>query len=84
MINRRKRIQLEPEGINAKRPDTSRRTAERLWLNRRMLLVKGAVGAGFVALGGRLAQLQLVEQETYQEQATDFTHRNRLELASAA
>jgi penicillin-binding protein 2 len=46
-----------------------------------MLLVKGAVATGFVALGGRLAQLQLVEQETYQEQASDFTHRNRLELA---
>ncbi len=81
MINRRKRIQFEPEGINAKRPDTSRRTAERLWLNRRMLLVKGAVAGGFVALGGRLAQLQLMEHETYQEQATSYTHRNRLQLA---
>lgn len=73
MINRRKRIPLEPEGIHAKRPDTSRRTAERHWLNRRMFLAKGAVAAGFVALGGRLAQLQLFEKNDYQEQATDYT-----------
>jgi penicillin-binding protein 2 len=81
MINRRKRIQLEPEGINARRPDTSRRTGERRWLNRRMFIVKGAVAGGFVALGGRLAQLQLLEREEYQEQATNYTHRLRLEVA---
>ena len=73
MINRRKRIPLEPEGIHAKRPDTSRRTAERHWLNRRMFLTKGAIAAGFAALGGRLAQLQLVEKHDYQEQANDYT-----------
>ncbi|MGH2548243.1 MAG: hypothetical protein ACRDHN_02580, partial [Thermomicrobiales bacterium] len=76
MINRRKRIPLEPEGIHAKRPDTSRRSAERHWLNRRMFLVKGAVATGFVALGARLAQLQLLEKNDYQEQATAYTTRN--------
>lgn len=81
MINRRKRIQLEPEGIHAKRPDTSRRTRERRWLNRRMFIVKGAVAGGFAALGLRLAQLQLVQREDYQRQASDYTHRVRLELA---
>ena len=81
MINRRKRIQLEPEGINARRPDTSRSTRERRWLNRRMFIVKGAVAAGFIALGGRLAQLQLLEREDYQEQASNYTHRLRLENA---
>jgi penicillin-binding protein 2 len=73
MINRRKRIPLEPEGIHAKRPDTSRRSAERHWLNRRMFLVKGAVATGFAALGARLAQLQLLEKTDYQEQADDYT-----------
>ncbi|MCC6703782.1 MAG: penicillin-binding protein 2 [Thermomicrobiales bacterium] len=81
MINRRKRIQLEPEGINARRPDTSRRTRERRWLNRRMFIVKGAVAGGFVALGGRLAQLQLLDREEYQEQASNYTHRLRLQVA---
>ena len=81
MITRRKRIQLEPEGINARRPDTSRGTRERRWLNRRMFLVKGAVAGGFVALGARLAQLQLVQEERYEEEASNYTHRLRLEEA---
>lgn len=75
MLSRRKRIPFEPEGIHAKRPDTSRRSAERHWLNRRMFLVKCAVATGFVALGGRLAQLQLFEKTNYQEQADDYTQQ---------
>jgi penicillin-binding protein 2 len=76
---RKKRIQIEPEGVNAKRK--TKTPAERLWLTRRMFLVKGSVVAGFTLLGARLAQLQILEHKDYQEQAADYTLRTKKEKA---
>ena len=76
---RKKRIQIEPEGVNAKRK--TKTPAERLWLTRRMFLVKGSVVAGFTLLGARLAQLQILEHQDYQEQAADYTLRTKKEKA---
>ena len=51
---RKKRMQIEPEGVNAKRK--AKTPADRLWLTRRMFLVKGSLVAGFTLLGARLAE----------------------------
>ena len=63
MINRRKRIQLEPEGINAKRPDTSRRTAERSgitdleWWNINAPVLERVMPPGKYPISGRVGQV---------------------------
>jgi penicillin-binding protein 2 len=42
---------------------------DQIFLNRRVLLIKGAVVGGFAVLAGRLAQMQLVRGESYTELA---------------
>lgn len=51
-------------------------------LSRRLLLVRGAMGAGFLALGGKLWQMQIAEGTTYEDVAEGNTLRfERLKAA---
>jgi penicillin-binding protein 2 len=72
VLKRKKRIPYDPPGSKhrSRKPQRPRRV-DQIFLNRRVLLIKGAVVTGFAALAARLAQMQLVHGETYTEMAED-------------
>jgi penicillin-binding protein 2 len=73
---RRKRMVYDPPGQrkNKGKRRAWRRT-DQIFLTRRMLLMKGAILAGFSALVGRLGYMQIVEGNTYTEKTRDQTER---------
>ncbi|MCC6791679.1 MAG: hypothetical protein IT336_08345, partial [Thermomicrobiales bacterium] len=72
MVGRKKRIPYDPPGSKnrTKKPGRQRRF-DQIFISRRVLLIKGAVVAGFATLAGRLAQMQLVHGETYTKMAEE-------------
>lgn len=72
MLKRKKRIPYDPPGSkNRNRKPGRPRRFDQIFLNRRVLLIKGAVVAGFATLAGRLAQMQLVQGENYTKMAEE-------------
>lgn len=73
MVGRKKRIPFDPPGSKnrTKKPGRQRRF-DQVFLSRRVLLIKGAVVAGFVTLSARLAQMQLLHGQEY----TDLAEAN--------
>ena len=69
MNRSKKRIPYQPDRDLKGGKSRFGQSADRVWLDRRMLVVKTALGAGFLALGGRLAQLQILRRESYEQQA---------------
>lgn len=72
MLRRKKRIPYDPPGSKhrTRKPGRTRRF-DQIFVTRRVLLIKGAVVAGFVTLAGRLAQMQLMHGEAYTKMAEE-------------
>ena len=76
MLGRRKhkRIQIE-RMADRKRQRAPERTAEQVAMTRRTFLFKGLAAASFVALTGRLWQLQVVHRNEIADEGVAFTQR---------
>ncbi len=64
MFRKKRRLEMAKPGERSKRP---RDGGDEITLSRRLLLVRGTVAAGFVALGAKLWQMQIVEGTTYED-----------------
>lgn len=65
MFRRRKTLQLPPEP-GKKKDDAPSNEDERL-ISRRLLLMRGGVGLGFAAMGGKLWQMQVAQSSEFEE-----------------
>jgi len=65
MLKRRKRIPYDPPGQRKKGKRQTWRRSDQIFLTRRMLLMKGAIAAGFTALIGRLGYMQIIKGSHY-------------------
>jgi penicillin-binding protein 2 len=76
MLKRRKRIPYDPPGQRkkkGKRPTWRR--SDQIFLTRRMLLMKGTIAAGFVALISRLGYMQIIRGGEYSAETRDYTEK---------
>jgi penicillin-binding protein 2 len=74
MFRSRKRIPYDPPGQRknkGKKPEWKR--ADQIFLNRRVLVLKGAILAGFATLATRLGYMQIIKGEYYQEETANTT-----------
>ena len=81
MLKRKKRIPYDPPGQRKKRRSRRRewRRADQIFLTRRMLLMKGAIAAGFSALIARLGYMQILRGDYYEEATTNTTTQWQVE-----
>lgn len=75
MLKRHKRIPYDPPGQRKKGKRQTWRRSDQIFLTRRMLLMKGAIAAGFTALLGRLGYMQIVKGSHYSEATRDYTEK---------
>ncbi len=75
MLRRKKRIPYDPPGARKKRKRREWRRADQIFLTRRMLLMKGAIVAGFTALTARLGYLQIIKGAHYTAKTRDYTRQ---------
>jgi penicillin-binding protein 2 len=66
VFRKKRRLEMAKPGERRKAPRDSN---DDVTLSRRLLLVRGTVGAGFVALGGKLWQMQIAEGTDYEDEA---------------
>src|SRR5690606_39904487 len=76
VFRKKRRLEMAKPGERRKRPKDRN---DEVSLSRRLLLVRGAMGAGFLALGGKLWQMQIAEGTTYEDVAEGNTLRFRSE-----
>ncbi len=76
MFRRHKRIPYDPPG--ARKRKGNRRPpmrSDQIFLTRRMLLIKGAISAAFLTFAARLGYMQIVQGQTYEQQANENVQR---------
>lgn len=79
VFRKKRRLEMAKPGERRK---AARDSNDEVSLSRRLFLVRGAVGAGFVALGGKLWQMQIAEGTDYEDAAEGNTLRfERLKAA---
>ena len=72
MFRKKRRLEMAKPGERRKAAGES---TDKISLSRRLLMVRGIVGAGFVALGGKLWQMQIAEGTDYEDEAEGNTLR---------
>lgn len=80
MLRSRKRIPYDPPGQRknkGKKPEWKR--SDQIFLNRRVLLMKGAIIAGFTTLAARLGYMQIARGDYYQAETANTTQSWRPE-----
>jgi penicillin-binding protein 2 len=80
MFRSRKRIPYDPPGqrkSTGRKPEWKR--SDQIYLNRRVLLMKGAIVAGFAALATRLGYMQIVKGDYYEAETANTTQSWRPE-----
>jgi penicillin-binding protein 2 len=80
MLRRKKRIPYDPPSQRknkGKRREWKR--ADQIFLNRRTLVLKGTILAGFTALATRLGYMQIVKGDYYEERTANTTNRWKVE-----
>ncbi len=82
MLKRNKRIPYDPPGQRKKGSSgkgSEWRRADQIFLNRRVLLMKGAVVGGFAALAARLGYMQIMNADFYEAQTANMTQAWKVE-----
>lgn len=75
MLGRKKHKRMELERGPRKRARASERTPEQVAFSRRVFVFKGLAASSFLALTGRLWQLQVVQYDAMKGQGQSFTQR---------
>lgn len=76
MLGRKKHKRMEFQRMaDRKRSRAPERTVEQVSLTRRAFLFKGLAASSFVALTGRLWQLQVIQHDVIKDQGASFTQR---------
>ena len=78
VFKKKRRMEFARPGERRRREDQEQLDNQ---ITRRVFLMRGAMGAGFLALGGKLWRMQIAEGNTFRETAEDL--RTRAEILKA-